>query len=76
MITLNYINEKVCCSISDEQINARKIRLDKVLDIRGRINSGKYNPAEHLDIVVDKLLEDILDLQPEAQLKLVGSKHR
>jgi hypothetical protein len=37
-----------------------EMRIDRVLDIRRKINSGEYGLAERLDVVVNKLLEDIL----------------
>jgi hypothetical protein len=54
----------ISCSADVEQHNDPEIRLDKVLDVRQKLISGKYNVAEHLDVVVDRLLEDILVQQP------------
>ena len=45
----------------DEQEQNTKIRLDRILDIRRKLTSGEYNPSEHLDIVIDRLLEEILE---------------
>jgi hypothetical protein len=36
-----------------------EVRRDKVLDIRGRLTKGQYDISERLDIVLDKVLEDL-----------------
>jgi hypothetical protein len=48
------------CSISVEREQAGQIRFDKVLNARRKLRSGEYDLEEHLDVVVDKLLEKIL----------------
>lgn len=35
-------------------------RVEKVLDIKRQLAEGRYEIAEKLDVVVDKLLEDLL----------------
>jgi anti-sigma28 factor (negative regulator of flagellin synthesis) len=35
-------------------------RAEKVLDIKRQIADGRYDVAEKLDVVVDRLLEDLL----------------
>lgn len=37
-----------------------QIRVDKVLDIKRQLAEGRYSIADKLDIVVDRLLEDLL----------------
>ena len=36
-----------------------EIRRDKVLEIRQRLTKGQYDLSERLDIVLDKVLEDL-----------------
>jgi len=36
-----------------------EVRKEKVLDIRGQLNKGKYNLNKRLDIALDKVLEDL-----------------
>jgi hypothetical protein len=36
------------------------LRVEKVLDIRRQLAEGRYDIAEKLDVVVDRLLEDLL----------------
>ena len=52
------------CSEDIEQHRIPEIRIDRVLDVRNRLRSGKYNIAERLDTVIDRLLEDILVQKP------------
>ncbi|RPJ37080.1 MAG: flagellar biosynthesis anti-sigma factor FlgM [Planctomycetaceae bacterium] len=35
-------------------------RVEKVLDIKRQLAEGRYDIAEKLDVVVDRLLEDLL----------------
>jgi len=35
-------------------------RVEKVLDIKRQLAEGRYEIAEKLDVVVDRLLEDLL----------------
>ncbi len=59
--------EKILDSISTTPIGQvlRKIaslpevRRDKILDIRRRLTKGQYDLNERLDIVLDKVLEDL-----------------
>jgi anti-sigma28 factor (negative regulator of flagellin synthesis) len=37
-----------------------QIRVDKVLDIKRQLAEGRYEMADKLDVVVDRLLEDLL----------------
>lgn len=50
----------ISCSEDIEQNQNPTVRLDRILDVRHKLKSGKYNVAERLDVVVDKLLEDVL----------------
>jgi hypothetical protein len=36
-----------------------EVRQEKVLDLRRQITEGKYDLAERLDVVLDKVLEDL-----------------
>jgi len=55
---INYHKDNECYPKLHKQNS--KIRKYKVCDIRSKLNSGSYNIDERLDIVIDKLLEDIL----------------
>ncbi len=55
-----YFDGRVSCTTYIEQKQTPEIRLDKVLDVRCRLSSIEYSLAEHLDDIVDRLLEDIL----------------
>lgn len=37
----------------------QEIRVEKVLDIRRQLGEGRYSLAERLDVVVDRLLDDL-----------------
>jgi hypothetical protein len=67
METIYYHDIIVSCRTSPDREQNPGIRGDRVLDIRSKLRSGKYNIAKHLDIVVDRLLEDILVRKPENQ---------
>ena len=60
MFTVEYIENNMCCLAIPEQ-QGNQIRDSKVLEIRNEIWSGRYNPESHLDVVVDRLLEEILN---------------
>jgi len=36
-----------------------EVRQDKILDVRRQLTEGKYEINEHLDIALDKVLEDL-----------------
>lgn len=36
-----------------------EIRKEKVLDVRQRLTEGKYELNEHLDVALDKVLEEL-----------------
>jgi len=36
-----------------------EVRREKILDVRRQLTEGKYNLNERLDIVLDKVLEDL-----------------
>ena len=36
-----------------------EVRQDKILDVRQQLTEGKYEINEHLDIALDKVLEDL-----------------
>lgn len=37
-----------------------EIRQEKVISIRNRLSRGQYNPDEHLDVALDRVLEELL----------------
>ncbi len=37
----------------------QEIRVEKVLDIRRQLGEGRYSIANRLDVVVDKLLDEL-----------------
>lgn len=41
--------------------NTPKIRIDKVLSMRRQLGEGRYYVAEKLDVVVDRLIEELLN---------------
>jgi len=36
------------------------VRVEKILSVRRRLGEGRYDVAEKLDVVVDRILEDLL----------------
>ena len=40
--------------------NTSDVRVKKVLSVKQQLGEGRYGIAEKLDVVVDRLLEDIL----------------
>ena len=60
MYTMDYTENNTCCLANPEQKQNITIIDNKVLDIREKIKAGKYNAEDHLDIAIDKLLENIL----------------
>ena len=65
METTYYLDSIVSCRTSPQREQNPGIRVDRILDIRSKLRSGKYDITKHLDIVVDRLLEDILVPKPE-----------
>ncbi len=41
-------------------VHEQEIRIDKVLDMKRQLAEGRYEIADKLDVVVDRLLEDLL----------------
>ena len=60
MLTREYIEGIVSRRILFEQEKIQEIRLEKVIDTRRKLRSGKYNIEDHLNIAIDRLLEEIL----------------
>jgi hypothetical protein len=46
---------------ADTAEDSPEIRIDKVLSVRRELGEGRYCIFEKLDIVVDRLLEELLD---------------
>ncbi len=70
METIYYLDSIVSCRTSRVREQNPSIRSDRVLDIRNKIKSGRYDITRHIDIVVDRLLEEILVQKPENQADL------
>ena len=49
--------ESAATVLTDEQ---PEIRVDKVLEIRRQLREGKYSIAERLDVVVDRIIKDLM----------------
>jgi hypothetical protein len=64
MAAIDCCCEIISCSSGVGQNRISGMRIDRVLDVRQKLRSGKYNVTEYLDVVVDRLLEDILFQQP------------
>jgi hypothetical protein len=43
-----------------QEDEVQEIRVDKILAIRRQLGEGRYCIADRLDVVVDRILEDIL----------------
>lgn len=56
--TFVHIRESIPPAAADEQ--EADIRVDKILDIRRQLGEGRYSIADKLDVVIDRLLEEIL----------------
>jgi hypothetical protein len=65
MYAIDYLDNMVSCLAFPEREQNTRIRHDRILVIRRKVRSGKYDIAKHLDIVVDRLIEDILVQNPE-----------
>lgn len=65
MVAIDCCYGMVSCLADVEHEQTPGIRFDKVLYVRRKLRSGKYNISEHLDVAIDKLLEDILVQEPE-----------
>lgn len=37
-----------------------EIRVEKIMDVRRQLGEGRYELAERLDLVLDRILEDLL----------------
>lgn len=37
-----------------------EIRVEKVLDIRRQLGEGRYSITDRLDVVIDRIIEDLL----------------
>jgi hypothetical protein len=38
-----------------------EIRVEKIMDVRRQLGEGRYELAERLDVVLDRILEDLLE---------------
>ena len=61
------MNSMLCfmnCEPKKDPVTAEdtpEIRIDKILSVRRELGEGRYCVGEKLDIVVDRLLEELLD---------------
>jgi len=39
---------------------SREIRADKIVEIKRQLDEGRYRVAERLDLVVDRIIEELL----------------
>jgi negative regulator of flagellin synthesis FlgM len=37
-----------------------EVRIEKVMEVRRQLGEGRYDLAERLDVVLDRVLEDLL----------------
>ena len=61
MNSLACIND---CKTKKEEVPAEftsEIRIDKVLSVRRQLGEGKYCISEKLDVVTDRILEELLN---------------
>jgi hypothetical protein len=70
MITKNNLDESAACPVHEEPEQTPEKRLDKVRQIRRKIKSGKYDPEEHLNLAMDRLIEEILMQKSENQARV------
>ncbi len=73
LMTKNFVASIACLSFYEQEQNPG-IRLDRIMYIRRKLTSGEYNLTEHLDIAVDRLLEEILEQQPANKVTITGTQ--
>jgi len=57
---MNGLKTKSSHSVPSESIAGRHIRKKKILNIRRRLARGDYHINERLNVVLDRILEDII----------------
>jgi hypothetical protein len=65
MRTIDYFAGMVSCATSDGYEQNAEIKVNRVINIRRKLRSGKYNLSENLSVAIDRLLEEILEDHPE-----------
>jgi len=50
----------VSCTDFPERVHRFEKRNEKVMTIRKKLRSGKYNENKRMNVILDKILEDIL----------------
>jgi hypothetical protein len=60
MSAINCVDNQRAASGRRAAQQERKVRIEKVLDIRRRLGEGRYNIADKINAASDKLLEDLL----------------
>ena len=60
MLNENCFNCVTCSLSSNEQEQTPLIRHEKIVEIRQKLKSKRYNVDEHLSIAIDRLIEEIL----------------
>ncbi len=56
---LENINTTPIGQVLKKIVSLPEVRKEKVLDVRQQLSKGKYSLNERLDIVLDKVLEDL-----------------
>ena len=64
MLTIEYFNRLAFI----EQKQAPEIRFERVMNVRQKLKSRKYNLDEHLNIALDRLIEEIIGQDSEIQV--------
>ncbi len=45
---------------SGQEHEAQEVRVEKILDIRRQLGEGRYRIADRMDVVVDRIIENLL----------------
>ena len=60
MNIIGSIDERAGCLVKTQEVDYFGMEIDKVLHIRQQLDIGTYPLEDYLDVVVDRLLEDLL----------------
>ncbi len=60
MNIIESIDERAGCWVKTQEVDCFGMKIDKILHIRQQLDIGVYPLEDHLDVVVDRLLEDLL----------------
>ena len=56
---MNELKNSTLLAIPSKSIAGRQIRRKKIVDIRRQLARGKYSVNERLNVVLDRILEDL-----------------